>query len=223
MKKYLLPAVLLLAGILFIVFPYLFLSGSIELKIQPASVIMPAAYKVYANPGVAGGRYNLFRAVIKNTGSSEIHNLKVQYRVPKYIDEWTDVASPADLLPGQVAVVTCFPVFNQTITEKNTSSKEKTEIRFFYGGKSNPTEKDESFVFDMTSVNDIVFSDMSDKDKAYGSDYSTNYDLYACMVASEDPIIKYYAQQVQQKVLQGEEAAGVGTAGNVGEKEVIPK
>jgi hypothetical protein len=220
MKKYLLPGVLLIGGILFIVSPYLFSSGSIELKIQPASVIMPAAYKVYANPDVAGGRYNLFRAVIKNTGSSEIHNLKVQYRVPKYIDEWTDVASPADLLPGQVAVVTCFPVFNQTITEKNTSSKEKTEIRFFYGGKSNPTEKDESFVFDMTSVNDIVFSDMSDKDKAYGSDYSTNYDLYACMVASEDPIIKYYAQQVQQKVLQGEEAAGVGTAGNVGEKEV---
>ena len=220
MKKYLLPGVLLIGGILFIVSPYLFSSGSIELKIQPASVIMPAAYKVYANPDVAGGRYNLFKAVIKNTGSSEIHNLKVQYRVPKYIDEWTDVASPSDLLPGQVAVVTCFPVFNQTITEKNTSSKEKTEIRFFYGGKSNPSEKDESFVFDMTSVNDIVFSDMSDKDKAYGSDYSTNYDLYACMVASEDPIIKYYAQEVQQKVLQGEEAAGVGTAGNVGEKEV---
>lgn len=220
MKKYLLPAVLLLAGIAFIVFPYLFSSGSIQLKIQPASVIMPSAYKVYANPDIAGGRYNLFKAVIKNSGSSEIHNLKVQYRVPKFIDEWTDVPSPADLLPGQVAVVTCFPVFNQTITEKNTSSKEKAEIRFFYGGKSNPTEKDESFVFDMTSVNDIVFSDMNDKDKAYSSDYATNMSLYACMIASQDPIIKYYAQQVQQKVLQGETAAGVGTGGNVGEKEI---
>ena len=220
MKKYLLPGVLLLAGIAFLLFPYLFSSGSIDLKIQPASVIMPAAYKVYANPDVAGGRYNLFKAVIKNTGSSEIHNLKVQYRVPKFIDEWTDVPSHSDLLPGQEAVVTCFPVFNQSITEKNTSSKEKAEIRFFYGGKSNPTEKDESFVFDMTSVNDIVFSDMSDKDKVYNSDYATNIALYACMVASQDPIIKYYAQQVQQKVLQGEQAAGVGTAGTVDEKTV---
>ncbi len=220
MKKYLLPAALFVAGVLFILFPFLFSSGNIDLKIQPASVIMPAAYKVYSNPDVAGGRYNLFKAVIKNSGSSEIHNLKVQYRVPKFIDEWTDVPSPSDLLPGQVAVVTCFPVFNQSITEKNTSSKEKTEIRFFYGGKSNPTEKDESFVFDMTSVNDIVFSDMSDKEKAYNSDYATNLALYACMVASQDPIIKYYAQQVQQKVLQGEQAAGVGTAGTVGEKEV---
>ena len=182
---------------------------------------MPAAYKVYANPDVAGGRYNLFKAIIKNTGSSEIHNLKVQYRVPKYIDEWTDVPAQSDLLPGQEAVVTCFPVFNQSITEKNTSSKEKTEIRFFYGGKSNPTEKDESFVFDMTSVNDIVFSDMSDKDKVYMPDYAVNIvPLYACMVASQDPIIKYYAQQVQQKVLQGEHAAGVGTAGTVDDKKV---
>src|SRR5664279_349261 len=220
MKKYLLPGILLLAGIAFLLFPYLFSSGSIDLKIQPASVIMPAAYKVYANPDVAGGRYNLFKAVIKNTGSSEIHNLKVQYRVPKFIDEWTDVSSPSDLLPGQVAVVTCFPVFNQSITEKNTSSKEKAEIRFFYGGKSNPAEKDESFVFDMTSVNDIVFSDMSDKDKVYTSDYQSNVALYACMVASQDPIIKYYTQQVQQKVLQGEQAAGIGTAGTVDEKTV---
>jgi hypothetical protein len=220
MKKYLLPGVLLLAGIAFLLFPYLFSSGSIDLKIQPASVIMPAAYKVYANPDVAGGRYNLFKAVIKNTGSSEIHNLKVQYRVPKFIDDWTDVPSQSDLLPGQEAVVTCFPVFNQSITEKNTSSKEKAEIRFFYGGKSNPTEKDESFVFDMTSVNDIVFSDMSDKDKVYTSDYQSNVALYACMVASQDPIIKYYTQQVQQKVLQGEQAAGIGTAGTVDEKTV---
>jgi len=220
MKKYLLPGILLLAGIAFVLFPYLFSSGSIDLKIQPASVIMPAAYKVYANPDVAGGRYNLFKAIIKNTGSSEIHNLKVQYRVPKYVDDWTDVPSQSDLLPGQETVVTCFPVFNQSITEKNTSSKEKAEIRFYYGGKSNPTEKDESFVFDMTSVNDIVFTDMSDKDKAYNSDYATNIALYACMVASQDPIIKYYAQQVQQKVLQGEQAAGVGTAGTVDEKSV---
>ncbi|MEO7121178.1 MAG: hypothetical protein ABIY62_08775 [Ginsengibacter sp.] len=220
MKKYLLPAALAIAGIVFILLPYLFSSGNIELKIQPASVIMPAAYKVYANPDVAGGRYNLFKAVIKNTGSSEIHNFKVQFRVPKYIDDWTDVPAQSDLLPGQSAVVTCFPVFNQSITEKNTSSKEKTEIRFFYGGKSNPTEKDESFVFDMTSVNDMVFSDMSDKDKAYSSDGATNIDLYACMVASQDPIIKYYAQQVQQKVLKGEQAAGVGTAGTVDGKTV---
>ncbi|HVZ96726.1 MAG TPA: hypothetical protein VG847_07615 [Chitinophagaceae bacterium] len=224
MKKFLLPAILALAGLGFILVPNLFSSGSIDLKIQPASVIMPAAYKVYANPDVAGGRYNLFKAVVKNTGSSEIHNFKVQFRVPKYIDDWTDVSAPKDILPGQEAVITCFPVFDQSITQKSTSSREKAEIRFLYGSKANPTERDESFNFNMTSVNDIVYNDMNDSEKVYGNDLFTNMPLYACMVTSEDPIIKYYAQQVQQKVLQGEQAAGVGTGGGITDakiKEII--
>ena len=221
MKKFLLPAILALAGLGFIFGPVFFSSGSIDVSIQPASVIMPAAYKVYSNPDVANGRYNLFKAIVKNTGSSEIHNFKVQFRVPKYIDDWTDVQAPPELLPGQEAVVTCFPEFPQSITGKNTSSKEKTEIRFLYGSKTNPTERDESFGFDMTSVNDIVFSDMNDKDKVYSSDYQTNMDLYACMLASEDPIIKHYTQLIVQKMnLEGEQAAGVGSTGDPGEKQV---
>ncbi len=220
MKKFLLPVFFIIAGACFLAYPYLFLSGKMEVKIEPAAYIMPAAYKVYANPDVAGGRYHLFKAIIKNTGESTIHNLRVQYKVPKYIDDWTDVSAPSDLLPGQSAVVTCFPVFDQSITAKKTSSKERTEIRFLYGGKSNPTEKDESFAFEMTSVNDIVYSDVDDKDKAYYSDFETNLPLYACFVASHDPIIEYYTQQVQQKVLQGEQAAGVGTTGEVGQKQI---
>ncbi len=220
MKKFLLPVILGLGGLGFIFVPSFFSSGSIDLKIQPASVIMPAAYKVYANPDVAGGRYNLFKAVVKNTGSSEIHNFRVQYRVPKYIDDWTDVTAPKDILPGQEAVVTCFPVFDQGITQKNTSSRERADIRFLYGSKTNPTERDETFNFNMTSVNDIVYNDIVDSEKVYGNDYWTNMNLYACMVTSEDPIIKYYAQQVQQKVLQGEEGAGVGTGGGLTQKKL---
>src|SRR5450755_2125017 len=135
MKKYILPFVLLLAGFLFILFPFLFSWRNIDLTIKPAAFIMPAAYKVYGNPNVAGGRYNLFSAIIKNTGFFEINNLRLQYRVPKYIDDWKDVPTPTDLQPGQELVVTCFPVFNQAITAHKTLSKERTEVRFFYGNK----------------------------------------------------------------------------------------
>jgi len=224
MKRLPLPSLiafgLLFAGLCLITFPHLFSSGDIDLKIEPNSVIMPAAYKVYGNPDVLGGRYNLFKAVIRNNGNSELKNLKVEYRIPKYVDEWTEVPSTKNLLPGQTAVVTCFPVFPQSITDKNTSSKEKTEIRITYGGKANLTERDESFTFDMLSVNDMVFSNMADKDAAYYRDKAGNMPLYACFVTAEDPIIKYYAQQVQQKVLGGETGAGVGTSGDAGEKEV---
>ena len=223
MKKFLLPIILLIAGIGFIAFPFFKSAGDIDLKIQPASVIMPAAYKVYANPNIMGGRYNLFKAVIKNSTSAEIKNLKVQYRVPGLIPDWTDVPAATNLLPGQTAVATCFPVFPQSITERNTSSKEKTDIRITYGSKGNPTERDESFPFDVTSVNDIVFTNMADQDKAYTSDYGENRVLYACMVSSEDPIIKHYAQAVQQKILCGEAGAGVGESGEVTDKDIKEK
>src|SRR5580692_8479295 len=117
MKKFLLPLILLIAGIGLIAYPLFESSGDIDLKIQPANVIMPAAYKVYANPNVMGGRYNLFKAIVKNSGSAEIKNLHVQYRVPGLIDDWTDVPAATNLLPGQTAVATCFPVFPQSITE----------------------------------------------------------------------------------------------------------
>src|ERR1700733_15015997 len=166
MKKFLLPIILAVVGVVLLILPLFQSSGDIDVKIQPNSVIMPAAYKVYGNPNVAGGRFNLVKTVVKNPGSSEIKNFKVQFRVPGLIDEWTDVPTATNLLPGQTAVVTCFPVFPQSITERNTSSKEKTEIKFLYGGKANPIEHDESFPFDVTSVNDIVFTNMSDKDLA---------------------------------------------------------
>ncbi|MBV8390735.1 MAG: hypothetical protein JO080_13105 [Mucilaginibacter sp.] len=223
MKKFLLPIILLIAGIGFIAYPFFLPSGDIDLKIQPATVIMPAAYKVYSNPDILGGRYNLFKAVVKNSTSSEIKNLKVQFRVPGLIPDWTDVPAATNLLPGQTAVATCYPVFPQSITERNTTSKEKTEIKITYGNKGNPTERDESFPFDVTSVNDIVFTNMADQDKAYAGDFGENRVLYACMVSSEDPIIKHYAQAVQQKILCGESGAGVGESGEVTDQSIKEK
>jgi len=223
MKKFVLPIILAVAGVILLLLPLFQSSGDIDVKIQPATVIMPAAYKVYANPNVAGGRFNLFKAIVKNTGSGEIRNFKVQFRVPGLIDDWADVPAATNLLPGQTAVVTCFPVFPQSITDRNTSSKEKTEIKFLYGGKANPIEHDESFTFDMTSVNDIVFTNMADQDKASFNDVVENRDLYACMVSAEDPIIKHYAETVQQRILCGEQGAGVGGSGQITDKDIAEK
>ena len=223
MKKIFLPVALVIAGIGLIAYPFFLSPGDIDLQIKPAGVIMPAAYKVYSNPGVMGGRYNLFKAILKNSGTSEIKNLKVQYKVPGLIDQWTDVPAATNLLPGQTAVATCFPEFPQSITERNTSSKEHADIRITYGSKANPVEKDESFPFDVTSVNDIVFSNMADQDKAYTRDYIENKVLYACMVSSEDPIIKHYAAAVQEKILCGESGAGVGGSGQLTDKDLQEK
>ena len=223
MKKIILPILLLIAGIGLIAYPFFLSSGDIDLQIKPAGFIMPAAYKVYNNPEILGGRFNLFKAIIKNPGNSEIRNLKVQYQVPDIINEWTDIPAATNLLPGQTAVVTCFPDFPESITGRNTASKATAKIRITYGSKGNPVERDEAFTFDITSVNDIVFNSMPDQDKAFVGDMGENDVLYACMVASEDPVIKAYAAKIQGKVLCGEEGAGVGGSGDVTQKDLDEK
>ena len=208
--KKILPAVIMFAGAVFILLSLLGGSSAgsddLTLKIKPANFIMPAAYKVYANPDVLGGRYNLFKAVLKNESRYTISNLKVEYRIPKYIDAWTEANAPRYILPGQSVVAIAYPSFDQSITQKNSQSREKAEIRITFGDKARPVEIDESFSFTMMAAQDFAYTDMPASEIVSRDDMFENLSLGACFVTAEDPVIQYYTSRIQQKLLQGEEA-----------------
>ena len=56
------------------------------------------------------------------------------------------------LNPGHSAVVNCYPVFDDKIIDKATSSKEKAEIKLVSGS----IVKNEEFYFEMKGRNDYV-------------------------------------------------------------------
>lgn len=209
MKK-IIAIALVVAGTGLLLYTFLFsgTTGDLRVNIQPATYIMPAAYKVYANEDVLGGRYNLFKAVVQNDGGSIISNMKVEYRIPKYIDGWTEAQAPNHVLPGQSVVVMGYPSFERSIIEKNTQSREKAEIRITYGPKGNQEEHLESFTFTMMSVNDFAYTDLPASEIASYSDLVENNPLSACFVTAEDPVIQYYTSKIQREILGGE-AAGV--------------
>lgn len=212
-KKFFLPLILFVAGLGLVAFGFFRKGDSqLDISIKPASYIMPAAYKVYANPEVLGGRYNLFKAVIENHGDAPISNMKVEFRIPKFIDEWTEVPASSYVLPGQSIVATAYPAFDQSITEKNSQSKEKAEIRITYGPKGNQTEQNESFMFTMMAINDFAYTDMPASEIVSFRDMMQNDALSACFVTSEDPAVKYYTENIQNKILQGETAGVTNTA-----------
>ena len=186
-------------------------SNDLTLKISPANYIMPAAYKVYANPDVMGGRYNLFKAVLKNESRHTVKNLKVEYRIPKYIDEWIKADAPEYVLPGQSIVAMAYPAFDQSITQKNSQSKERAEIRITFGEKSNPVEIEETFSFTMMAAQDFAYTNMPASEIVSMNDMLENGPLGACFVTAEDPVIQYYTSQIQQKLLQGETAGVTNT------------
>ncbi len=208
MKKLALPVLLIVIGVVSLLYYFVQPGGgndNLDVKIKNTPVIMPAAYKVYANKNALNGKYYLFKMLLTNTGKKTMHDVTIEYKIPGYID-WTQLNKVADLFPGQSTTVTCYPKFKDDIGDKMTKSEEKTDIRITYNGNKND-EVDESFGFTMEGRNDMVYTSIPSSDISSYGDLFDNADLLPCFVMPNDPIVKYFTQQIQQKVLKGEEAS----------------
>jgi len=204
MKKNLPAIICLAAGLLLLGFHFLpFGKGSLSVTIKHADYIMPAAYKVYANPDALNGEYYLFKMLMNNDGKTTLNDVKVSYRIPNYVD-WTDLETIPKIYPGQNAVVRCYPQFKDEIVNKMTQSQEKVEIKIAYNGSQTMNE---DYTFKMMGRNQFVYTDLPPEEIAGYPDMFRNDQLIGCLVTPEDPIIKYYTQQVQEKVMKGEEAS----------------
>jgi hypothetical protein len=192
------------AGLLLLIFHFLPLGkGSLNVTIKHADYIMPAAYKVYANPDALNGEYYLFKMLMNNDGKTTLNDVKVSYRIPNFVD-WTDLESIPKIYPGQNAVVRCYPQFKEDIVNKMTQSQEKVEIKITYNSGESMTE---NYTFRMMGRNQFVYTDLPPEEIASYPDMFRNDQLIGCLVTPQDPIIKYYTQQIQEKVMKGEEAS----------------
>lgn len=207
---WILPVLLIIAGIL--LFSYenvagLFTKADLDIKIEHAPAILPAAYKVYANEKALDGKYHIFKMLITNQGKSTVRNIDISYDIPGYIDK-TGIRKIPILNPGQSAVVTCFPSFNADIVEKTTGSNERVNIEVSGTGIDTI---EESFPIEFKGRNEIMYTYIPwDEIRTPGEMYD-NLELVSCFITPEDPIIKYYTQNIQEKVLKGETASVTNT------------
>ena len=205
MKKFL-PLGLLLAGLLMAFNkPITGLIAPVALKIEISKppIIMPSIYKVYANADALNGKYSLFKLVLTNTSSAPAKNVEVSYSVSNYIE--SAIAEKIALIqPGQTVVVNCYPSFPDKIVEKMTDSKETVKI-FIKGNNIKNTE--ESFSIAVKGRNEFMYNYMPVDEIRTNGEYFENMPLLSCLVTPNDPIIKYLTQQIQEKVLKGEQAS----------------
>lgn len=176
--------------------------GNLKLDIQSSKVLMPAAYKVYSNPQVMNGQYYLFKMLVTNEEKKAMEDISISYRIPRYI-EWTEITTIKRILPGQSVVVSCFPAFDDKIVEKMTSSQEVVEIKL----SSGMYRKEESFAIEIKGRSDFVYTSIPASEISSYSEMTDNSELLACFVTPEDPIVQYYTQQIQEKILKGETAS----------------
>jgi uncharacterized repeat protein (TIGR01451 family) len=204
-KKWL-PVILIAVGALLAFHRPLFALVSparLELTIQHAPVIMPAVYKVYNNENAMEGKYGLFKMLVTNNSNNAAQNVEVSYQIPNYI-EWKTISKIPTILPGESVVVNCYPSFPDKIVEKNTSSKESVNIKV---KGSNFSDIENDFPIEIKGRNEFMYSNIPSDEIRTSAEYFDNMDLLGCYVTPEDPIIKYYTQKVQEKVLKGETAS----------------
>lgn len=205
-KGYALPIVLVVAGILLLSFKPLysvFSPAKLDMQIQHPPVIMPAVYKVYSNENAMDGKYSLFKMLVTNNSSNTARNVEIAFDVPNYVERKTIMKVPA-ILPGQSVVVNCYPQFADKIVEKTTSSRENVNI--YVTGK-NIDASEQHFAIDFKGRNEFMYSCLPADEIRTSAEVFDNMPLLSCFVTPEDPIIKYYTQKIQEKVLKGETAA----------------
>ncbi len=209
----LLPLVLLLAGAGLLWkgsqsdrVPIISGEGDLSVQIMPMAAVMPAAYKVYANPVALDGRYYFAKLVLDNKGQGALKDVKVEYAIPGFIN-WTTAADIKYILPQGSAAVTIYPQFPQSITQKTTESAERAQIRITYHNGSKQEKYEKTYPFHMLSRNDFLYTNMPASEVTGVKDMEDNNDLAPVFITPQDPIVKYYTQQVQEKVLGGEKAS----------------
>lgn len=209
MKKLAIPIALFLIGLVLTAFSFKSKKSNaddIDVSIDKTAFIMPAVHRVYANPDALNGKYYLFKAKITNNSDATLEDVTVKYRIPDYID-WTELTISGEMFPGQTLVIPCYPKFNNNITEKTTESMEKAEIEISWDGAEEDDIIEEEFTFKLTNRNEYVYTGIKKEEISTWSDMFDNDDLLACFVTPNDPIVKYYTQNLQEKLMKGEAAS----------------
>ena len=180
-----------------------FSPAKLDVQIIPAPAIMPSIYKVYANDEALNGKYSLFKMVMTNNTSNTATNVEVSYQIPNHIE--TKVIQKINkIVPGQSVVISCFPTFSEKIVEKTTSSKETVNITV---KGSNITTIEESFGIPCKGRNEFMYSFIPADEIRTADENFDNMSLLSCLVTPEDPIVKYFTQKIQEKLLKGETAS----------------
>ena len=170
--------------------------------------LMSFAYKVYANPEVADGRYFLSKTVLKNTGRGPIRDLAVSYQVPDYIP-WTTPEVTNSLPAGSTLVQVFYPKFTEKVSRLANKATATLEIKLQWREREGGPLKEEVVRdnFTLLGVNEVQYSDLPSEDIATWYDNWTLAQFIVCMVTPNDPVVKEYAAAITERT--GGSMAGV--------------
>lgn len=139
----------------------------LDVTIEKAYLIMPVSHRVYANLNALNGKYYLFKAKITNNFNGTLEDVTVKYQIPGYID-WSELTATGQMFPGQTLIVSCYPKFDDKITEKTTESLEKAQLEISWDNTSKDDVAEEEFAFNSPIEANMYILGLKNKESAPG-------------------------------------------------------
>jgi len=147
------------------------------------------------------------KAIFKNTGESNIHNLKVSYKLGQYSD-WSIPKTYSLIVPGGCVVDLYYPVISSKVTELLTRTPVDVRIKYEYRDEEGNAYSDVSGErIEILGINQMEFCNLTMEEiTGTWAEYFSNSPLLAAWVTHLDPPVKALAGMVSRL------AGGVPTA-----------
>jgi hypothetical protein len=186
-----------LAGLIFTVIPAPAApEAQVTADVHVTSRIMTSVYKTY------GGGFSdlwLARTTIRNTGTTPIHNFRINYQVPGYLRTSSAENYPV-VLPGETVRDYCWPDFYpQQMRKIQSDTPAEVVVTYTYDGLETPVSESEKFTF--LGHNSFVYTYLPDEVCQTFQDFHDNDPYLAAYVTYQDPKVQRLAKQYTQGLL----------------------
>jgi len=170
---------------------------NLSLKCKPR--LMSATYKVYGNPDISNGSMWVAKAIFKNTGEANIHNLKVSYKLGEYSD-WSIPNRYSLIVPRGCVVDLYYPVISSKVTKLLTRTPVDVQIKYSYQDEEGNKYEDISGErIEVLGINQIEFCNLTMEEvTGTWAEYFSNSPLLAAWVTHLDPPVKTLAGMVSR-------------------------
>lgn len=178
---------------------------SLSLKYKPR--LMAATYKIYSNLDAANGSMWVVKSIFKNSGESNIRNLKISYKLGEYSD-WSIPKTYSLVVPGGYVVDLYYPVLSSNVTKLATRTPVDVQIEYSYQDEQGNTYSDiYGERIEILGINQMEFCNLSMEERTGSwADNFSNAPLLAAWVTHLDAPVKALAGMVSRL------AGGVPTA-----------
>ncbi len=182
-------------------------SAEVDVRVKPR--ILSAAYKVYGNPDFGQGSYWVAKAIFRNTGSSDIVDLRIKYKLGEYTP-WSPESIYSLVAPGGTVVDFYYPIISPQVAELRSASYADLLVEYSYKDLAGNTYSDTlSYRLQILGINQFEFSNLPEEEQTGAwADAFSNAPLLAAFVTKLDDPVKAFAGLVSQF------AGGVAAASN---------